>query len=511
MSAAARPALARTGRRIRAPAVAAVAAPALLLGAIDAVDTLAAVATSRAAAEEWRSGPSDLRDDPLADLHRNLLHSDDVPVIRYAPWSDHEAYLRAAVYDGFDGHRWSPAGGRIFGRVQVGLPDPPGRSATELTLLGFDITVTDDYPWRSLPVPYPTRYVTIEGEWYYDAATLDVVSPEADPRGMSYHVEAVDVQVDPARLRAAPEPGADLDPMRDLPAGLGDALGRYLDEAAGTAGTGFDRALALQSWLRRGGGFVVDRDVADAGSSAEAVLAFLRDRRGHSEQYAAAMAVLARGLGIPARVAVGFRPGERQTDGSYVVTAHDAHAWPELYFEGTGWIPFQPTPPDPDRDDDDAAALWNLSDDGARASRWLGAAVAALVAVVLGLRAASSWHRHRRRWRRAAGVPALEAEAAWADLRLTAIDLGLARSAVASPRATARHLVAVVDLDPESRRLLDEVVRAVEQARYGPRVDPVPTLERDAARLRRSLIRSRSLPRRVVVRLWPATAPRPAG
>src|SRR5699024_8362926 len=47
---------------------------------------------------------------------------------------------------------------------------------------------------------------------------------------------------------------------------------------------------------------------------------------------------------IPARVAVGFLPGKQQQDGSWKVRLQDAHAWPELYFEGVGWIRFEPTP-----------------------------------------------------------------------------------------------------------------------------------------------------------------------
>ena len=63
-------------------------------------------------------------------------------------------------------------------------------------------------------------------------------------------------------------------------------------------------------------------------------------------QFASTMAVMARTLGIPARVAVGFAPGEKLAKGGYLVGAHDAHAWPELYFQGVGWVRFEPTPLD---------------------------------------------------------------------------------------------------------------------------------------------------------------------
>ena len=67
------------------------------------------------------------------------------------------------------------------------------------------------------------------------------------------------------------------------------------------------------------------------------------DRVGYCEQYAAAMAVMARSLGIPTRVAVGFRSAVRSGD-EYVYRSHQMHSWPEIYFPHTGWLPFEPTP-----------------------------------------------------------------------------------------------------------------------------------------------------------------------
>ena len=57
------------------------------------------------------------------------------------------------------------------------------------------------------------------------------------------------------------------------------------------------------------------------------------------------MITMARLEGIPARMAIGFTPGEKLEDGSFEVTSHDSHAWPELFLEGLGWVPFEPTPP----------------------------------------------------------------------------------------------------------------------------------------------------------------------
>jgi hypothetical protein len=81
---------------------------------------------------------------------------------------------------------------------------------------------------------------------------------------------------------------------------------------------------------------------------------FLEKKSGYCIHFSAAMAVMARLVGIPSRIAVGFAPGHPTGAtvavagiGSlpeYQVDARDAHAWPELYFEGLGWVPFEPTP-----------------------------------------------------------------------------------------------------------------------------------------------------------------------
>ena len=68
----------------------------------------------------------------------------------------------------------------------------------------------------------------------------------------------------------------------------------------------------------------------------------LKDKAGYCIHFATAMAILARIEGIPSRIAVGFTGGTQDGDG-YKVTTDNMHAWPELYFEGLGWMPFEPT------------------------------------------------------------------------------------------------------------------------------------------------------------------------
>jgi hypothetical protein len=74
---------------------------------------------------------------------------------------------------------------------------------------------------------------------------------------------------------------------------------------------------------------------------------FLFDTKaGFCEQFAGSYAAMARAIGLPTRVAVGFTPGEQDASepDTYHVQGKHAHAWPEVYFAGVGWVPFEPTP-----------------------------------------------------------------------------------------------------------------------------------------------------------------------
>lgn len=109
------------------------------------------------------------------------------------------------------------------------------------------------------------------------------------------------------------------------------------------AANDYERAVKLQDYFASNGGFTYDTSV-NSGTGSAAISRFLKDKQGFCVHFSFAMAAMARTLGIPARVAVGFTPGTEQSDGSVSVGLRDAHAWPELYFQGVGWTRFEPTP-----------------------------------------------------------------------------------------------------------------------------------------------------------------------
>ncbi|MGB8860487.1 MAG: transglutaminaseTgpA domain-containing protein [Ilumatobacteraceae bacterium] len=127
----------------------------------------------------------------------------------------------------------------------------------------------------------------------------------------------------------------------DLPGGLPPVVRDAAAQATAGAGTPFDQALALQNWFRNN--FRYDLNV-QYGSSYDGIEAFLRDRSGFCQHFAATFGVMARFLGLPTRIAVGYTQGDLGADGRYHVYGRHGHAWPEVWFDGIGWVAFEPTP-----------------------------------------------------------------------------------------------------------------------------------------------------------------------
>ena len=121
-------------------------------------------------------------------------------------------------------------------------------------------------------------------------------------------------------------------------------LERLAEDVAGHAASPYAAAAALEAWFRAGGRFTYTNR-PERFASAPLVGFVSRSRAGYCQQFAGAMALMLRYLGVPARVAVGFSSGAYDPErGVWTVTDHDAHAWVEAWFRGYGWLPFDPTP-----------------------------------------------------------------------------------------------------------------------------------------------------------------------
>ncbi len=439
---------------------------------------------------------------PILSLRDDLTAPEDAEVLRYETTDPEPDPLRVVTTDSFDGDTWQPTYGSVDRerRAEDVMSSPPGLSVNvPVSEATTSVTITTlRQGW--LPVPYPPRRVDILGNWLYDQSTLNVVGDGVTTTpGLSYTVQHLLVEPTPEDLAAAgPVPPGISATWTALPDDLPPSIAATAAEVAGT-GTDLERAGRLQTWFRGGGGFQYSLDAPpDSGSTG--VADFLVTRQGYCVHFASAMAIMARTLGIPARVAVGFLPGEQQADGTWVITQQDAHAWPELYFEGAGWMRFEPTPSSragglpswaapavtaptaaPSPAPSATAVMPTGAQEGPLGDRnsgglsfsdvigWLVALpwrlllALALVLAALAAPTVTSSLVRRRRWA-TAREPATRAEAAWTSMIESVGDLGLR----VPPSSTVRQACRLVgdSLEPEALVSLTRVGAAVERARY---------------------------------------------
>jgi LPXTG-motif cell wall-anchored protein len=259
--------------------------------------------------------------------------------------------LRAFTLRDFDGRSWQRteatdlqewAPGTLLSsdpRVQGALLDPQAG-----TLARVDVTI-DGLRELRLPVSTFPRTVEIAGPWRYDAERDEIVGDRATGVGTTYSmtVEIPTLTADDLKAAGGELP-AGLEPYLTVPqtAHTDDIRALAKQITADASGT-YEQALALQTYFRDMSRFVYDTQVAPARTD-DAVWDFLTTRHGYCVQFATSMAVMARSLGIPARLGVGFLPGVADANGIYTVTGRLSHTWPELYFPSVGWVRFEPTP-----------------------------------------------------------------------------------------------------------------------------------------------------------------------
>jgi transglutaminase-like putative cysteine protease len=255
---------------------------------------------------------------------------------------------RLAVLDTFDGATWTSSGHFMpsGSRVPAATPaDGGGRGART--------TVTQRITLRDLPgvwLPAADRPRSVTGIPVTVDPASGVVTAAGTPHaGQSYDVTSAARDYSADELaRAVPASDAAARAATVLPSSAGGQKApqvarfqRLAQRATAGADSPFAQAVKLADYLRTHGTY----DVRTPPGHTYRHLDFFLNvtHHGTSEQFGTAYAVLARTLGLPTRVVVGFRPG-RQVNGSWQVDSGDVLVWPEVDFSGLGWVPFFPTP-----------------------------------------------------------------------------------------------------------------------------------------------------------------------
>jgi transglutaminase-like putative cysteine protease len=479
--------------------------------------------------------------DPFVFVGNSLHNRVNQGVFRYTTTSRDPGYLRLTSLDSYNNGAFAatelraPESARVTNGLGVSQPSP--------TTVTTKVSFNNGFAFRWLPVPSTALKVTVSGDWRYDPQTATIFSASTTTSGSDYTVVS-----SPNR------------PTADELANDGSSVGHFqvdlltpsvsprvrelAQRLTRNAHSNFDAALEIQRFLTSKR-FSYDASVGkDAGTDPLTDFLF-HTRRGFCQQFASAMAVMARLTGIPSRVAVGFTAGTLQPDGSYLVTTHDAHAWPELWFPRYGWLPFEPTPrrdgqaqtpsyarfrpnaagaksgsapkvtpstpaghaasglPKKRVGAGEAAAGHRSGTRGGDLAALIAVIVAALLVVTMAVPGAVRWETRRRRWRALRADPAAVG-AAWAELRDSAIDVGAPWNDAGTPRTLAAALTVWAGADGGIREPLEALRAAEEQDRYAPSRPAVTTdLRRDTEAVRAALVRGWNRRRRLLVVLLP--------
>ncbi|MGH8913576.1 MAG: DUF3488 and transglutaminase-like domain-containing protein [Acidimicrobiia bacterium] len=328
--------------------------------------------------------------DRLADLQQSIIRRSNTVLFRAtldpnAP-PGNEIYWRMESLDVFDGTAWRPSAERAdFYEPGVGGGDPDYAymgTTQEITqriqIIGLRSQVIPTAGigqlFRSGSVNVSGFQITPDGSAIYQAEldegdeyeVQSVLALNNDDLGALATVadgslsplfanasEAGATAIQPSEFPDDVTPPSDIDRFVALPEDFPDDVTLIARRQTLGASTPFEAAWLLQRWFRESGEFQYSTDVSTGHGSLD-LEEWLSDpnslnyKTGYCEQFAAAMAVLGRSVGIPSRVVWGFTPGrvEQQSDGTDVIVVRDnnAHAWVEMWMDGFGWVKFDPTP-----------------------------------------------------------------------------------------------------------------------------------------------------------------------
>lgn len=316
--------------------VAAIAVSLLVADSVTAVST-----EGRIPRGNNSRGGGDIGLSPFTSLLGNLQRGEPVDVLRVAGLAQPD-YLRTVGLE-----KWTA--GQGFSEGEPGADSVAVNGEIDLAPLARNpnaqlnvVQVTNlAFSDRYVPIYQGTQSVVgLPAGWTYNPVLGSIFRPVAANPG-SYSMSVASGAISPEALRIdTVTPGGVLTEQAGVPISVVNQAQQIT--AAGQ--TVFDKALLLKDYFTTPtNGFQYSLNVP-AGNSGDALVDFLQNKQGYCEQYATAMTIMLRTLGIPARVAIGFTQGQATGNGEYIISSHDAHAWVEVRFDTAGWVRFDPTP-----------------------------------------------------------------------------------------------------------------------------------------------------------------------
>ncbi|MBU4215184.1 MAG: DUF3488 and transglutaminase-like domain-containing protein [Actinobacteria bacterium] len=312
---------------------------------------LTAAAVPRHTLRETVVPPLDLRDyhSPLVAF-RSYVKDHDKDVLFTVDGLPAGGRVRLATLDGYDGVVYDVTEGGVGATFEPVSGSLPGSgTTTQLTITSktySGVWLPDAGDLRSITFAGP-RATTLSRALYYDKGTGVAISTAGLAADDSYTLDAVLPRSwTDDELKGMAFANVTLPATTNVP----DAVQASAGQMAGAGTDSITAVRNLQTALSTGGFFshgLQGEAASRSGHTAERVAALLSADQmvGDDEQYAVAMALMARQLGIPARVVMGFYPADPKATGTVAITGDDVHAWVEVDFAGAGWVPFDPTPP----------------------------------------------------------------------------------------------------------------------------------------------------------------------
>jgi transglutaminase-like putative cysteine protease len=297
----------------------------------------------------YGAGGSNFYGETLA-LGRNAALGDSpvlIVEVLNAPDFSTRYYWRGRAYDFYSSGQWTstPASRLNFQPRNGDLKVPSAAGQTEAL---FEFTFR--LPKQSLLyAPSQPVWVNHAASVQYtpiDAQIDDVIAWEATPAiqsGSRYRVRAeiADPNIQELRAAGTSYPEWVKDRYLEIPGNIRPEIQALAEKITGDQETPYDKAAAITDYLRANLQYATDLPAPPEGRDPLLWVLFTY-KKGFCNYYASAEVLLLRSVGIPARLAVGFAQGEGQND-TYTVRQRDAHAWPEVYFPGVGWVEFEPT------------------------------------------------------------------------------------------------------------------------------------------------------------------------